>query len=156
MIRSKLSQSLSSPVLFVFFLFISVALAARVRSIQADSLPPRINGFDWEKHPDALLVVYPLADYCSTCNLSVSDWAGLGLKQGMDVLVVAARPTKDISELKKKYRGETGLFVVTGVNETIIRRFSSGDKIGGVRVRSGHLVARQLGGTPSQYFLQGR
>lgn len=44
------------------------------------------------------------------------------------------------------------LSIVTGVEKETIQRFSSGDKIGGVRIRNGRMVRRQVGGSPTEDF----
>ena len=139
--------------MLVCLLLTAAALAVALYRADARHRAPFLPDYDWSKHSDVLLVVYPLADACSTCNLSISGWAERGLKSGLDVVVVAARSSLELQKLRKT-QSQARLAIITGVDEATIKRFSSGDKIGGVRVRNGRIAAQQLGGAPSKAFLQ--
>jgi hypothetical protein len=113
---------------------------------------PDIPGVDWRKHSDALLIVYPVTDGCSTCNLSIYGWTQKATEHNLDAIVITTHSTPELQELKSHPPAKARLKVITGVDETLIKRFSSGDKIGGVRIRQGRIIHRQIGGTPPASF----
>lgn len=146
-------RALHSPVLlFCLLLFIGV-LSVALQRAHAAQRPPGIDGYDWARHPEAIIVVYPLADSCSSCNLSASGWAELGFEHNLDVLILAARDHADLKTLRRSEARNSRLSIFTTVSPDVIQQFSSGDKIGGVRIHQARIVARQVGGTPSLYFL---
>lgn len=144
-------KALSSPLLLVFLLLSTAGLASALWKIDASRRIPDLPGLSWKSHPDVVLVVYPLADACSTCNLSVYGWALKGREHKLDVVVAA---NKDTSELRKE--ALPNVTVVTGVATDFIKKFSFGDKIGGVRVVDGRIAHRQIGGSPKETFFNGR
>ncbi len=142
---------LSSPYLLVLLLLTASALATVATRRWTAGRAPSIPGFNWSQHPNSLLLATPLADACSTCNLSLAGWATLGFQSGFDVVVVAARPTIELKALRKQFP-QARLSIVTDVAEATIKRFSQGDKIGGVLIRQGRILRQQRGGTPPASF----
>ncbi len=148
-------KALSSPLLLVFLLLSTAGLAGTLWKIDVARRVPDLPGLSWKSHPDALMVVYPLADACSTCNLSIYGWAVKGREHKLDVVVAANKDSLELRSLRKE--AMEGVTVVTGVPASFIEKFSKGDKIGGVRVVDGRIVHKQLGGSPSEgFFSKGR
>lgn len=147
------SRILSSPFLLVAFSLTASVLGTILYKRDADLRAPEVPGYNWSRHPQALLLAYPLADACSSCNLSISGWAEYGLQHNLDVLVIATRNNRELDTLRN---AQSGVFLVTDVDEGIIKKFSIGDKIGAVRVDKGRIVARQIGGSPSARLLNGQ
>ncbi len=141
---------LQSPFLLIALLLSTAVLSITLyRRDQAQRVPD-LPGYSWSAHPNALLVVYPMADACSTCNLSVYGWAAKGREHKLEVVVAAHKETLELRSLRKE--AMPGVTVVTGVAPKFIERFAKGDKIGGVRMAGGRIAAQQLGGTPSAAF----
>ena len=159
--KARLEHSagvINSPFLLPILICAAIALAITLNKVLAADRAPTIAGYEWSKHPEALLVVYPLADACSTCNLSITGWAERGLQHQLDVLIIASRPNRELKEIRKYLprADEVRLSVITGVDEEVIRKFSRDDKIGGVRIHQGRIHARQVGGSPTDKFLDNR
>lgn len=141
---------LSSPLLLIFLLLSTVGLGSALYRIDSANRAPELAGYGWDAHPNALMVVYPMADACSTCNLSVYGWAQKGREHKLDVVVAAHKDTLELRNLRKE--AMEGVTVVTGVPASFIEKFAKGDKISGVRVVARRVVRQQLGGTPSKAF----
>lgn len=146
------SRILSSPLLLVCLLVAASFLATALYNADAETRAPRIASYDWSQHRDVLLIVYPLAGSCSTCNLSVAGWTEKGFAYSLDVLIVAAQPNSELRELRNALPHKS-LSIITNAEPALIKRFSSGDKIGGVRIRNGRILGQQPGGSPSEQFL---
>ena len=156
-LRLRLQRIFDSPIYFVALLGIIVALCASWRHYSTRNQAPQIEGYAWSQHPQTLMLVYPLADACSTCNLSMYGWAELGTPYKLDTLIVAAKPTTERKQLQAHPPRGCRLTIISNAPRALIERFSRGDKIGGVRVNRGHIVNFQLGGTPeSKFFTQDR
>ena len=148
-------KALQSPLLLVVLLLSTAGLASALFTRNSARRAPDLPGYSWAKHPNALLVVYPMADACSTCSLSVYGWAVKGRGHGLDVVVAAHKETLELRSLLKE--AMPNVTVVTGASPEFIGRFSRGDKIGGVLVVDGRVVRRQIGGTPDEgFFGRGR
>ena len=143
---------LSSPKLLALLLCATMALLAGFYWVSRSQDAPTMAGYNWQSHPKVLMVVSPISDSCRTCNLSLAGWATLGRQHSLEVLVVARRPTEEVKALQKSYDSPY-VTVVTGVDESTIRRFAPEDKIAGVVISNGHIVAEQQGGSPSPAFL---
>jgi hypothetical protein len=82
----------------------------------------------------------------------LSDWTQIGLREGLEVLVVASQPSRELDSLKRLSPAK--VTVKTGVDTSIIQRFAPEDKIGGVLIYNGHILTHQAGGVPSQSILR--
>lgn len=92
---------LDSPLLFVILLLMTSALATSLYQAHASLQPPTIANYNWSEHPNTLLIAYPVANSCSTCNISVRDWANQGLRHHLDVLVIASHEAYELKQLKR-------------------------------------------------------
>ena len=149
------SSPLLSVILGVSFLTLGGIFLHAQSAQRAAHSAPQLTGYDWSQHPETLLVVYPLADACSSCNLSIAGWAERGLKANLDVVVIANKPNSELKQLRESLSfppSPQRLSIVTGVAPEIIKRFSIGDKIGGVRVHNGRIIQQQTGGSPPVTF----
>ncbi len=151
-------KALSSPLLLVFLLLSTAGLSGALWKIDRSrraAEAPELAGYGWDSHPNVLMVVYPMADACSTCNLSVYGWALKGREHKVEVVVAANKDSLELRSLRKE--AMEGVTVVTGVAPSFIEQFAKGDKIGGVRVVDGRIVHKQLGGSPREgFFSKGR
>lgn len=68
-----------------------------------------------------------------------------GLKQGRDVLVIAAKPAKDLEALRKAGFPAARFSFITHANPDIIKRFSPKDQVATVQIQNGRIVERAAG-----------
>jgi|GEM_PF-3978472 len=148
---STLARVLSSPVTFYTLLLVGITFILIFYRTEMARQAPQVAGLDWSQHSEALMIVYPLADACSSCNLSIAGWTELGLKNNLDIVVLAAKQTEELKQLPLIYPGHN-LSIITDVMPETIKRFSVGDKIGGARIQKGRIIHYQLGGTPAKAF----
>lgn len=118
--NSLASRLLSSPLLFVVLLVAALTFVASWYQTESVRRAPDIAGYDWGKHPNTLLIAAPLGDNCSLCGLSISDLSAEGLKHGLDVLVIAARDSRELKTLRKSHP-HSRLSIVTNINQDIIK-----------------------------------
>lgn len=146
--RERGARLLSSPVLLVALCLTLLVLVAALRKVQATQDAPLIAGYDWGLHPATLLVVQPVTDSCNSCHLSLSGWAQQGLDHGLDVLILASRPSQELTLLKTRRK----VSVIGTADRELVRRFAPRDQINGVLILNGRIVARQAGSVSSQLF----
>ena len=146
----RVKRILDSYVLLSFLLLLSGTFSYALYKQHTATYAPAIEGYDWTQHPEALLIVYPLADSCNTCGLSTTGWINRGLKHRLNVLVIATNSNQILDQIKKEYRSSQVRVITT--HEDVIRQFSSGDKIGALRIRMGRILKQQQGGVPPASF----
>lgn len=151
LLPTRIARILRSPVLLVCLLAAASFLATTLLGADAKTRAPYLSAYDCSKHSDVLLIVYPLADSCSTCNLSLDGWTKKGFAHNLEVLVVATDPNPEIDKLRKAHP-QPSLSILANADESLIRRFSNNDKIGGVRIRNGRILQQQQGASPSEDF----
>lgn len=141
---------LGSPLLFVLLLAGTSAVAFLWYEAEAAQRAPAIAGYDWGMHQNVLLISYP-PDDCG-CGASVSEMVEAGLKNDLDVLVIASSPSMELSEVKRVFPSPRVTFA-TNVNTQIVRRFSPRDKIASIRIQNGR-ITRQVAGAflPDSFF----
>lgn len=124
-------------------LLAAFALAARLHRVDAAFAAPTVPGYDWAKHPNTLLLIYPTAD-CG-CGPAPAERVQEGLKRGHDVLVVAAKPSKELNALKTQFFPRARFALVTNLDSAIIKRFSPEDKVATVWIENGRIARRSEG-----------
>ena len=85
---SLLTRVSSSSLLCACLLLAISAVAAAWNKTDAAQRAPAIPGYNWDKHPNTLLIAYPTKD-CG-CGSSPVERVEEGLKHGLDVLVIAS------------------------------------------------------------------
>lgn len=152
MTKIKFAHILGSPLLCILLLAGTSTLAALWYKTEAAQRAPAIVDYDWAKHPNTLLIAYPLHD-CG-CGISVSEAVEAGLKHGLDVLVIASKPSAELSALTKADFPQSRFFLVTNVNSGIIQQFSPRDKMAVVHVQNGRIIRQSHGAFLQEPFFQ--
>lgn len=80
-----------------------------------------------------------------------------GLKRHLDVVVIAATPSKSLSALAQESFPPGRFALVTNAAPQVIRRFSPGDQPATVLIRNGRIVGRsESGNLPESFFASGK
>jgi len=143
----------NSPLLLIVLLPVVCLLSIGWYRSNAALHAPVLPGYDWAKHPDALLLSYPPND----CGCApVADLVSLGLHHGLDVVAVADAPSSMLDALKKDKLPANRLSVITNVSPAVIKSLDVHDKPIAWRIHNGRVVRRSLGGIPSDAFFEAK
>lgn len=150
---SRFRKVLGSPLLLLVLLLATPVVAALWYRADAAQKVPAIGSYDWSKHPNALLISYP-PDDCG-CGASTSELVTAGLKHKLDVLVIASKPSKELSTLKQSF-SPPRVVIGSKVSESIVRRFSPRDKVTTVLIQNGRIMRKVEGGYLDESFFDAK
>lgn len=152
MAKINFTCAMGSPALLICGVFVALGLTANWYRTYAALTPPHISGYDWAKHPNVLLVSYP-PDDCN-CGAAPSKWVRAALRNGLDVVVIASRPNRELDVLQKTRLSAPHLAVFPHTNPDLIKSLSPNETTTGLRVRNGRIIRSAEGNLPPDTFFQ--
>lgn len=147
----RFQRAINSPLLFVLVFVASLTLSALWFRTETALAAPQIGRYNWENHPNALLVFYR----GNCCGTPVSDWIEAGTARDLDVLIASEKPSKEL-RLVAQYFGKSGVTVETNVNRNLMTKFSPNDVATIVRVQNGRITRQVQGTDPESFFANER
>lgn len=151
--QGNFGRVVDSPLLLLCLVVVTSALGgAWYHKVYAAFSAPAISGYDWSKHPDALLIAVPLSGDCGCGGISIEDRVKQGVKHNLDVVIVASRSHPEVTALRKVRLQQGRLAIIANVNRNVIKRFSSDGKLALARIYKGRIIRHAEGDVPRAFF----
>ena len=150
MMRKYLVRIVDSPFVLVLLMIATLVCGIAWRRVYAAATPPAIVGYDWGKHPNALMVVVP-PDECG-CGMKPSKVAQQAVAQNVDVVVLASRSSDSTKEVEDLGLPHQKLALFLDAPENTVRRFSHKQGFSVVRVIDGRITQEFEGNLPEDFF----
>ena len=147
--KIRLSHFFHSSIVTSCLIFVAITLGILWYQAKTFFVPPNLTNYDWEQHPNTLLISIPQDD-CH-CGLSISEWINEGLSHRLDVLVLYGKHKPELDKIQGTYP-QHRVTVLANVDQNIIKKFSPQQELTAVRVQHGRITHRFEGGLPSSAF----
>ncbi len=146
----RLARALDSPLFLLPLVFAVTAVGVAWQETRDAALPPNLPSYDWGKHPNALLIAIPTND-CG-CGMKPVQVAKAALEHGLDVVIVATKPGKEIARVQqaKLPPGRVALF--TDVRASVVGRFIADRSSGVALIRDGRITHQIKGNLPENFL----
>ena len=143
---------LESRLLAIILAAATIGLGASWVRANAARVAPSVSGYDWSRHPQALLVVVP-PDGCG-CGPKPLAIARDALKVGQDVVIVAGASKTgasmpEVREVREAHFPAARVAIYT-VDAALVKRFAPAKEIATVEVKEGRILDQSRGSASYQ------
>ena len=148
--KNGVLRLLESRLLAIILAAATIGLGANWVRANAARTAPSVSGYDWSRHPQALLVVVP-PDGCGPKPLSIVRDA---LKAGQDVVIVAGASKTgasmpEVREVREAHLPAARVAIYT-VDAALVKRFAPAKEIATVEVKEGRILDQSRGSASYQ------
>ena len=153
-LRRRFASLFGSPLLFLCLSATTVALAVKLAllytTLHAALAAPAIPGWNWENHPNTLLIAYK-ATTCG-CGAHLTDVISQGVQHHADVVVVAsAADARDAS--LAPVRADRRVQILSGISPQTLSRLLPKGGTAILNVQHGRITRRITGSVvPDDFF----
>lgn len=144
------ARALDSPLFLFPLVFAVTAVGVAWRGTRDAASPPDLPSYDWGKHPNALLIAVP-SDDCG-CGMKPVQVAKTALDNGLDVVIVTAKPGKEIARVQQAKLPPERTALFTSVRPSIVERFSADRSSGVALIRDGRITHQIKGNLPDDFL----
>ncbi len=142
-IERLFSRVFESPLMLIGLMASTLGMGTVWTRAQAAHRAPAVPGYNWSRHPKALLVVVPAGDCgCGIAPMSVIREA---LERNIAVVVAATAPNDNTKQLRNMSRGNQRPFMAENVSRDFLLRFAPKDKVGFVCIQDGRIISEAQG-----------
>lgn len=146
-----LERLADSPLLFIGLLLLIATMGAALYRTETAPLAPAIKNYDWQEHPEAVLIFYR----GNCCGVTAVDWLEESRTRNVDLIIVATKMTREL-QLLQKHAASKHVAIRAGLPASFMNRYSPGDTTTIMRIRSDRITRRAGGAFPSLLFEEER
>ncbi|RYX81905.1 hypothetical protein EON83_21935 [bacterium] len=144
------SRVLDTPFVSCVLIILTIGAGSLWYRSNADQLPPEIGDYNWNAHPNTMLIVVP-SNYCG-CGASPTTLTLQALDHNLDVIVVSDKPGTLLTDVEKMHSSAKRVTLFDKAGPELMARFCPTNNLGIARIKNNHIEEMALGTIPDDFF----